>query len=230
MPTRKSFQAEVNIQLGQENRWRLLIRRQDFFADLQRLQVLLYKRGRISDTELTRVADKWGIPRIPWDAIMYCPPQNDPNCTPFLEWCGSRWGPGAFGVSYAPIAAHKVKERRFLFLVVDLEHTVENLIPLLKDEIIRVRKSLPRRKNSVKRKHPGRLAPYRKVHDLRRQGLSDSAIAQELWPNEWLQKGGRVSEYGEKGPLIQRVYDYAKAATKLINSIQPHAVPRKIKK
>ena len=229
MPGKKSSQAEANVQLSQEARWRLLVRKEDFLKDLGNLQRILYKQGTVGNADLDRVANKWGIPRIPWEAIMYCPPSEDPNCTPLLEWHGSRWGPGAFGVSYVPVAAHEVKEGRFLFLMVDLEHTVKNLVPLIKDEIIRLKKSLPRRKKPVKRKHLSRLDKYLAVWDLRQKGLTAEEIAPKLWPTEYEQKGGR-DDIGGKSALSQMVYDYKKAAQRLIDSIQPQSAGKRIKK
>lgn len=230
MPSKNHSQAEANVQLNQEVRWRLLVCKKNFLKDLGNLQRILYKQGTLSDADVERVANKWGIPRIPWEAIMCCSTPEDVHGNAFLDSLGLRWGPGAFGVSYAPVAAHEVKEGRFALLMVDLEHTAENLAPLVKNEIIRLQKSLPKRKASVKRKHPTKYDLYLRVWHFRQQRIPADEIAPKLWPKEWAEQGGRNSHYGEKGPLIQRVYDYEKACQKLIDSIQPKTPARKIKK
>ena len=72
---------------------------------------------------------------------------------------------------------------------------------------------------------------YLAVWDLRQQGLTDDDIARKLWPTEYEKIGGRDSTIGDKGPLIQRVYDHAKAAQKLIEeSFPPRKRSPKVKK
>jgi hypothetical protein len=59
------------------------------------------------------------------------------------------------------------------------------------------------------------------VWDLRNEKLTDTQIAQRLWPDEYATNGGRDSGTGDKGSLIQRVYDYKDAADKLIENSFP---------
>jgi hypothetical protein len=67
------------------------------------------------------------------------------------------------------------------------------------------------------------------VWDLRREELTDTQIAQRLWPDEYATNGGRDSGTGDKGSLIQRVYDYYDAVKKLIDNSFQRRSP-KIKK
>jgi hypothetical protein len=62
---------------------------------------------------------------------------------------------------------------------------------------------------------------YLEVWDLRNEKLTDTQIAQRLWPDEYATNGGRDSGTGDKGSLIQRVYDYKDAADKLIENSFP---------
>jgi hypothetical protein len=71
---------------------------------------------------------------------------------------------------------------------------------------------------------------YLQVWDLRQQGQTADEIAPSLWPDENATKGGRT-HYGERGALIQRVYDYEKAANELVkNSFRSKRRAPKIKK
>jgi hypothetical protein len=81
-------------------------------------------------------------------------------------------------------------------------------------------------------RHHVRLYPdYLAVWDLRREGLTDTQIAEKLWPEDYETIGGRDCDTGEKGSLMQRVHDYEKAAKKLIeNSFPPKKRSPKIKK
>jgi hypothetical protein len=70
---------------------------------------------------------------------------------------------------------------------------------------------------------------YITVWDLRSEVLTDTQIAQRLWPDEYATNGGRDSGTGDKGSLIQRVYDYYDAVKKLIDNSFQRRSP-KIKK
>jgi hypothetical protein len=71
---------------------------------------------------------------------------------------------------------------------------------------------------------------YLNVWDLWQQGRTADEIAPKLWPDENATKGRRT-HYGERGTLIQRVYDYERAANELIeNSFPPKPRTPKIKK
>jgi len=69
---------------------------------------------------------------------------------------------------------------------------------------------------------------YLAVWDLRQKGRTADEIAPELWPEENESKGGRDFDTGEKGPLIQRVYDHEKAAQDLIDKKFPLRRQRKL--
>jgi hypothetical protein len=58
------------------------------------------------------------------------------------------------------------------------------------------------------------------VWDLRNEGLTDTQIAEELWPEDYETIGGR-DDIGNKGSLMQRVHDHDKAAQKLIDNSFP---------
>src|SRR5262249_54009344 len=72
-----------------------------------------------------------------------------------------------------------------------------------------------------KRHHFKLYADYLAIWDLREEGLTDSEIAQKLWPDKYATMGGRDSGTGDKGSLIQRVYDYKDAVDKLIEDSFP---------
>jgi len=97
-----------------------------------------------------------------------------------------------------------------------------------------LRQAFHDRRNQVstrRRRRLDKLDSYLAVWDLRREGLSADEIAPKLWPTEYTKKGGRDSAAGDKGPLIQRVYDYEQAAQKLIEeSLPPRKRSPKIKK
>jgi hypothetical protein len=98
-------------------------------------------------------------------------------------------------------------------VVIDTRYSPGEITPELK-EILEARK--------YKQRHHVRLYPhYLAVWDLRKEGLTDTQIAQRLWPDEYATNGGRDSATGDKGSLIQRVYDYESAATKLIENSFP---------
>lgn len=61
---------------------------------------------------------------------------------------------------------------------------------------------------------------YLAVWDLRNEGLTDTQIAEELWPEDYETIGGR-DDIGNKGSLMQRVHDHDKAAQKLIDNSFP---------
>jgi len=74
----------------------------------------------------------------------------------------------------------------------------------------------------LRKRHHLKLYPdYLAVWDLRAEGLSDTQIAEELWPEDYERIGGRDSTTGEKGSLMQRVHDHEKAAQKLIDDSFP---------
>jgi len=133
------------------------------------------------------------------------------------------WGPGDFeGYSSHPDAVEPavvIPEEHQLAVVVDNRCSLEDIVSGLKAYLP------PSQKRSQLKKYKDYLA----VWDLRQKGLTDSQIAQKLWPKELSRVGGRYEQ--NKGPLIQRVYDYEKAAQTLIEeSFPPKKRPPKIKK
>jgi hypothetical protein len=108
-------------------------------------------------------------------------------------------------------------------VMIDTRYGLSEIASELK-EILEIRK--------CNQRHRVRLYPdYLAVWDLRKEGLTDTQIAQRLWPDEYATNGGRDSGIGNKGYLIQRVYDYYDAIEKLIeNSFPPRRPSRKIKK
>jgi Family of unknown function (DUF6499) len=104
-------------------------------------------------------------------------------------------------------------------LMIDTRYGLSEIASELK-EILEIRKDNQR--------HYVRLYPdYLAVWDLRKEGLTDTQIAQKLWPDKYEKNGGRDSE-GYKGYLIQRIYDYKDAADKLIeNSFPPKTRSKK---
>jgi hypothetical protein len=97
-------------------------------------------------------------------------------------------------------------------------------------DIVKEIKTLLEDYQSRKRHRPKLYPDYLAVWDLRREGLTDTQIAEELWPEEYETIGGR-DDIGNKGSLMQRVHDHQKAAQKLIeNSFPPKSRSPKIKK
>lgn len=88
-------------------------------------------------------------------------------------------------------------------------------------EIIAELKVQLRPYQAKQRKQVKKYRDYLAVWDLRQKGLTADAIAPKLWPEEYENIGGRDSDTGEKGALIQRVYDYEKAAQRLIEESFP---------
>lgn len=119
-----------------------------------------------------------------------------------------------------PISSLKEHE---VLLVVDSRFSFEEIQRALKQDL--------RPYLTTSRKHVKTYGSYLHVWDLRQKGWSADKIAPKLWPGEYEQLGGRDIDLGEKGPLIQRVYDQEKAAQSLIDkSFPPRRKPPKIKK
>ena len=98
-------------------------------------------------------------------------------------------------------------------LLIDARYDTDRIVSELK-EILKYHRP--------KNRHQTRLYKwYLAVWDLRKDGLTDTAIAQRIWPDEYSAIGGRDSGTGDKGALIQRVYDYESAAQRLIDNSFP---------
>ena len=116
MPRQSRFDASA-ARKAQESRWRFLIRNPDFRKDLLRLSRLKSIEKFVNDR--VKIADKWGLLTIPGRAIHYAPWLKDPQEIAFFEPFGAE-----DLVAYSPIAVTELKENRFLFFRVDLDHPV----------------------------------------------------------------------------------------------------------
>ncbi len=140
MPRKKVRTAAAKAQKAQEARWRYLLRNPAFHEDLQKLHRLHRKGADIKKwiDELERIADKWGFLRIPPYVAAMLPFLDFPSG---VESFGAEWG-----LSYSPVATTELKENRFLFSRVDLDHPLEDLLPLIEKELRYVYQSRPRRR------------------------------------------------------------------------------------
>ena len=199
MPKEK---GNTSIQKARESRWRILIRNPRFFKDIERLQRALFRKGKINEKQVERVADKWGVPQIPWEVIMYCPPINDASYAPFLESCAYKFG--LLRVSYEPLAAHRLSRNRFLTLMVDLEHPLDDLVELFKNEV-RIVATTPRRG----RKRLDKLDEYLPCWDHAQKGWTLREIAKEVYPQHWAELPKNVEELSIK-PTQNEIKEKAK--------------------
>lgn len=108
-----------------------------------------------------------------------------------------------------------IKENE-LVLVIDTRSKVQDVVSEVKENL--------RAYQSQQRDQVRKYKDYLAVWDLRQQGRTADKIAPLLWPEEHEEKGGRDAKLGEKGALVQRVYDHESAAQKLIDETFP---PRK---
>lgn len=136
MPRKKSASAEAATRKAQEAHWRFLVHNPEFQKDLEHLHGF-YRKRPVSQKawanllkkwfqESTRVADKWGLARIPLLAIANFPFLDESN----LESFGTEWG-----IAYLPVMMTKLVDDRFLFFRVDLEHSLESSLPLLEQQL-----------------------------------------------------------------------------------------------
>jgi Family of unknown function (DUF6499) len=165
-------------------------------------------------------------PDIPRHKFQYCPigrypavvvegpslTTNDPKLDEII-----RGSDGLFGLESEIPQEHKV--------TVDIDARCK-----LQTILAELKKTLPAHL-AKGRDHLKKFESYLEVWDLRKEGLTDTQIAQRLWPDEYATNGGRDSGIGNKGYLIQRVYDYYDAIEKLIeNSFSPRRRSPKITK
>jgi len=127
------------------------------------------------------------------------------------------WGPEDFeGYSSHPEAVEPpviIPEGRQLAILIDSSCNLEDIVNELKAYI---NPNLPRQRSQLIK-----YKDYLAVWDHRQEGLTDSQIAEKIWPKDWKRIGGRDSSIGVKGPLIQRVHDHERAAQKLIDESFP---------
>lgn len=172
MPRKKGDEATLQAQRAQATRWRYLLRNPDFRNDLKRLSSL---QGNIRRTkkflELREtIADKWGLLWIPGKAILRSFWLEDTQDIPDLEPFGAEWG-----VDYSPVAVTKLTEDRFLFLRVDLQHPVEDLLPLIEKELREVTQS-----RTITRRRLDKVDYHLQVFKLVVAGHSFPQIAKTL--------------------------------------------------
>lgn len=78
-------------------------------------------------------------------------------------------------MSYTPVVTTELKEDRFLFFRIDLEHPLEDLLSLIEKELREVYGTRPRRRRRL-----DRVDFQLRVFDLAEEGKTFSTIAAEL--------------------------------------------------
>jgi hypothetical protein len=204
------------------------------------------------DGEYVCVADSW-VTQIR-ERLSLCspPPVDDPNSyedynslpspevpSYSLEYCPIKRSPAV--VVSAPLKENPTELERIFaqhpdLFGVDSGIPKEHLIVIEVDNRSKIESTLSAiRKQLQEHRKKSRdqirlYKEYLQVWDLRQQGQTADEIAPSLWPDENATKGGRT-HYGERGALIQRVYDYEKAANELVkNSFRSKRRAPKIKK
>ncbi len=172
MPRKNRKQATTQSHAVQMARWRYLLRNPDFQKGMDALNGALKGNGLQFDKERERIADKWGLLRIPGEAIIYWPGgRPHPDDFESLEYYGS----GDL-VSYSPVAATELRENRFLFLRVDLNHPADVLLPLIEEEL--------RHQVRPQRRHRlDKIDFHLQVFDLAVEDLPFSEIAKKVHSN-----------------------------------------------
>ncbi len=178
MPKEKGLGA---IQWAQRTRWRLLVRNSKFLRDLKNANRTLYRTGKFTDDQREKLGDRWGLPRVPWKVITnFDCFDRDADRIAFLDWCGLNDQLPIAGSAYAPLAVHRVENNRFVFLMADLEHPVDDLAELFKSELRRIRGNHVR-----SRKRLDKTEDYFQCWDLARREKTLSEIAKEVYPKDW---------------------------------------------
>lgn len=156
MPRRRGSYAETTAQKAQEAGWKYLVRNPEFINDLNELQHLyekinrkINKTGKVFDRRLSRlwddgvrrVADKYGLARLP---------PIFPNLRwmdlAVLESYGSEWG-----INYTPVMLGELKENGFLFFRVDVDHPIDDLLPLIEEQLRNFYRDRPKRRRRLDR-------------------------------------------------------------------------------
>jgi hypothetical protein len=152
MPRKRSSYAEAMAQKAQESRWKYLVRNPDFMDDLNRLHQFYRKKNhnlkKVFDGRITklwfrkceRVCEKYGIARLPLSVIPNLPAMD----RAVLESYGTEWG-----IDYIPVMTGEPKENRFLFFRVDLNHPVDDLLPLIEEQLREVYRDRPQTSETV---------------------------------------------------------------------------------
>lgn len=100
-----------------------------------------------------------------------------------------------------------------VIVVFDTRCKWEEISSALKQEL---EPHLSKRRNQILK-----YRDYLAVWDLWQKNYSADEIAPKLWPEEDETKGGRDVDTGEKGSLLQRVYDHKNAVEELIDEAFP---------
>lgn len=172
MSRKKASDATLQAERTQEARWRYLLRNPDFRKDLKRLSRW---QGHLQHTKnfLTlreKIQDKWGLLWIPGEAVRRSYYLENPEDFFDLERFGAEWG-----VAYSPVAVTELRENRFLFLRVDLQHPVEDLLPLIEQELRGATQGRHQRRRRL-----DMVDFHLRVFDLAVNGDTFSQIAKQL--------------------------------------------------
>ncbi len=118
-----------------------------------------------------KVAETWGLLRIPLEAIVYWPgfPLAGEDFPEMESYAANT------GTFYSPVAATERRDERFLYLRVDLQHPVDDLLPLIEIEL---RDQIGNR--PPKRRRLDKVDFHLAVFDLACEGLTFARIADEL--------------------------------------------------
>ncbi len=175
MPRQTKDKAESQTAERQKARWRYLLRNLDFQKDLESL----HKLQRTNKGELDwisaceEVADRRGLARIPGEIIIYWPGVPlEPEDYPALE---QYWSQFDVSVDYSPVASTELRDDRFLFFWVDLNHPVQDLLPLIEEELREQTRHRRRR-----RMRADKIDFHLQVFDMARTGKTFSEIAHAL--------------------------------------------------
>lgn len=182
MPRKHRNQATTQSHAVQIARWRYLLRNSEFQKDLDALNGALKGNGLQFFEERERIADKWGLLRIPGEAIVYWPGgRPHPDDFESLE----KYGSEDF-VSRSPVTATELRESRFLILWVDLNHPADVLLPLIEEEL--------RHQIRPQRRHRlDKVDFHLRVFDLASEGLTFSEIANKVHSNVSTVKGAYLA-------------------------------------
>jgi len=228
MTRKRVAEAEAEQELGSKARIRYLLRNRLFQQEFNNLRDRVLRLSDIAEqlTEIGKFENKCGVPFLARHPLLFQKRDKrvlKPKTIPVFEKILTS------DVRSARLLqdVDSFVEGNTLYLSVDLtcNRTVESLLALIDKE---VRQAFPKRQT---RQRIDMVESYLAVWDLRQQGLTADSIALKLWPAEYEKIGGRDSKIGYKGPLIQRVSDYEKAAQKVIKkSFPPRKHSPKIKK
>ena len=198
MPRRKARESEARVETVAHVQWRFLLRHPDFRNDLQELARVgqIDLKNFLDESE--RVTKKWGLIRIPPLALSYAHWLADRTEVEFFE----PFGRDRFGISYTPVMLAELKENRFLFLRIDVEQPLEQLLPLIERELRSFYRERPQRRSRF-----DKIDFQLKVYDLAVNGKKLTEIAEELKKRLSTVKSGFLA-------AKQRIYGAIQSPTK----------------